>query len=81
MTASTSLLDLFKHFMSVAESGSLDYRISGLAYLRETVNAITEGREPDITGSDGLRAIEVVEAIYESAHTGRAVDVAYQDLS
>ena len=33
VTASTSLLDLFKHFLSVAESGSLSYRISGLAYL------------------------------------------------
>jgi predicted dehydrogenase len=55
--------------------------ISGFAYLRETIDAITEGREPAITGSDGLRAIEVVEAIYQSADTGRAVDVAYQDPS
>ena len=54
--------------------------ISELAYLRETVNAITEGRDPDITGVDGLRALEVAEAVYQSAETGQAVDVAYQDL-
>ncbi len=55
--------------------------VSGLAYLRETVNAITDGREPDITGVDGLRAMEVVEAYYESIATGRAIDVTYQTLS
>lgn len=53
--------------------------ISGRAYLRNTVGAIADGRQPDITGLDGLRALEVVEAIYESAETGRAVTVAYRD--
>ena len=33
VTASTSLLALFKQFLSVAQQGKLDYRISGLAYL------------------------------------------------
>ena len=54
--------------------------ISGLAYLRNTVGAIADGRKPDITGLDGLRALEVVEAIYESAEMGRAVTVAYRDV-
>jgi LEA14-like dessication related protein len=31
--ASTSLLELFKQFLSVAQKGTLDYRIYGLAYL------------------------------------------------
>ena len=31
--ASTSLLELFKQFLSVARKGTLDYRIYGLAYL------------------------------------------------
>jgi len=47
--------------------------ISGLVYLRETVGAIAAGRQPEITGVDGLRALEVVEAVYESAATGRTV--------
>ena len=49
--------------------------ISGLAYLRETAEAILAGRRPEVTGIDGLRALEVVEALYESSETGRAVSV------
>jgi len=49
--------------------------ISGLAFLRETVEAMVAGRPPEITGVDGLRALEVVEAVYESAATGRTVTV------
>ena len=47
--------------------------ISGLAYLRELVEAIIEGRTPDITGTDGLRALQVAEAIYVSADSGNRV--------
>ncbi len=53
--------------------------ISGLAYLRETVGAIIQNQTPGITGQDGLRAMEVVEAIYESAHTGRTIEVKHLD--
>jgi predicted dehydrogenase len=42
-------------------------------FLSEFAHAIRTGRPPEITGEDGLRALEVVEAIYESAATGRAV--------
>jgi predicted dehydrogenase len=40
---------------------------------REFVSAIREGREPSASGSDGLAAIELVHAIYESARLGKAV--------
>ncbi len=49
--------------------------VSGRMYLNETVDAILDGRTPGITGMDGLRAVEVVEAIYASAETGRVVTV------
>ena len=49
--------------------------ISGLAYLRETIEAIAAGRPPEIGGVDGLRALEVVEAIYASAARGTTVAV------
>ena len=55
--------------------------ISGRAYLRATSEAIAAGRSPEITGVDGLRAMEVVEAVYESADTGRTVDVVHRDAS
>ncbi len=53
--------------------------VSGLAYLRDVVAAIADGREPEVTGIDGLRAMEVVEAIYQSAETGKTVQVQQVD--
>ena len=49
--------------------------VSGRVYLSETVDAILEGKAPGISGMDGLKALEVVEAIYASAKTGRVVTV------
>ena len=49
--------------------------MSGRVYLNQTVDAILDGRPPGITGMDGLRAVEVVEAIYASAETGSVVTV------
>ena len=47
--------------------------VSGRVYLSETVDAILDGRPPGISGNDGLKALEVVEAIYGSAESGRVV--------
>jgi predicted dehydrogenase len=47
--------------------------IMGLRYLTDVVEAVREGKPPAITGQDGLKALEVVEAIYQSAETGRSV--------
>ncbi len=43
------------------------------AMIDEFVTAIREDREPRVTGSDGLRAAEIVAAAYESARTGLPV--------
>jgi len=45
------------------------------AQLADVVDAIREGRAPAITGEDGLRAVALVEAVYESARTGSAATV------
>ena len=37
----------------------------------EFVAAVSEGREPFVTGEDGLRAVEVVEAAYRSVKSGK----------
>jgi predicted dehydrogenase len=42
-------------------------------FLRDLAAAIRNGTPPAITGEDGLRALEVVEAIYASAASGQAV--------
>lgn len=36
-------------------------------------DALNEGREPPVTGEDGLAAVEMVEAGYRSSQTGQAV--------
>jgi len=47
--------------------------ILGVEYLRDLVRSIRAGSAPSITGEDGLRALEVVEAIYQSAEGGTSV--------
>jgi predicted dehydrogenase len=40
---------------------------------REFVSAVREGREPLASGEDGLAALELANAVYESARSGKAV--------
>lgn len=42
----------------------------------DVIDAIRTGRRPAITTDDGRRALQVVLAVYESARTGRPVDLA-----
>ncbi|HWQ15292.1 MAG TPA: Gfo/Idh/MocA family oxidoreductase [Roseiflexaceae bacterium] len=44
-----------------------------LGLMRDFVAMIAEGRAPSITGQDGLRALEVALAAYESAASGQPV--------
>ncbi len=50
--------------------------VMGHRYLSAVLDAVAARTAPPITGEDGLRALEVVEAIYKSAETGRAVQAA-----
>jgi len=52
--------------------------VMGVEYLRALEQAIREGTAPPVAAEDGLRAIEVAEAIYESAETGRTVRLGSQ---
>jgi predicted dehydrogenase len=47
--------------------------VMGLRFLVDLVDAIRTGKPPAITGQDGLKALEIVEAIYRSAESGRSV--------
>ena len=52
--------------------------IPGLPYaLRDFVKAIVDGAEPAITGQDGLAAVAIAQACYESARTHCRVQVCY----
>ena len=48
---------------------------SNQAMVAEFAAAIRENRTPRVTGMDGLRAVEVTLAAYESDRTGQAVEV------
>ncbi len=47
-----------------------------IEYLQRFAASVLAGEEPEITDEDGLAAQAIVEAAYESARTGRAVQVA-----
>jgi predicted dehydrogenase len=47
--------------------------ILAVNFLRDLAAAIRTGATPPISGEDGLRALEVVEAIYRSAESGQVV--------
>ena len=47
--------------------------VMGLDFLADLLESVRTGKPPAITGQDGLKVLEVVEAIYQSAETGRSV--------
>jgi predicted dehydrogenase len=47
--------------------------VMGHHFLSDLVESIRSGKPPAITGRDGLKALEVVEAIYQSAESGRSI--------
>lgn len=47
-----------------------------LGLIRDFVDCVTSGRSPFITGMDGLQAVAVALAAYESARTGKPIPLA-----
>ncbi|GAB1482766.1 hypothetical protein MASR2M78_15820 [Treponema sp.] len=43
--------------------------------IEEFIACINENREPSVSGADGLAAVKVIQAAYESAKTGKKVTV------
>ncbi|HID95066.1 MAG TPA: Gfo/Idh/MocA family oxidoreductase [Candidatus Latescibacteria bacterium] len=43
--------------------------------IKDFVEAIREGREPQVNGEEGRRTVELITAIYESAKTGKEVTI------
>jgi UDP-N-acetylglucosamine 3-dehydrogenase len=75
------LIDAFKQNISVHSHASPHPRWQywgsdmNQAMLIEFVAAIRTGRQPAVTGLDGLRAVEVTLAAYESARSGQPVEL------
>jgi UDP-N-acetyl-2-amino-2-deoxyglucuronate dehydrogenase len=43
--------------------------------IQDMMNAIREGREPLVNGEEGLKPLEIILAIYESARTGKEINL------
>lgn len=43
--------------------------------IREFVSSVLEGRTPMVTGEEGRRSIQILQACYESARSGKAVAI------
>lgn len=43
--------------------------------INEFINAILENRSPAVTGVDGLRAVEIVEAAFRSVKSGKPEEI------
>jgi predicted dehydrogenase len=67
----------YLEYVSDAEGYRLDVRQDDpfVAQAKELVAAVREQRDPWITGKDGLRAQQIVQAIHRSSALGRPVDV------
>lgn len=68
----------FRHLRDGDDAGDAKHHFgpgAGEALLRDFVDAVQTGREPVATGVDGLRQVEVIDAIYESADRAEPVRV------
>lgn len=53
---------------------SLDGASHGLQFI-DMINAIKEDREPLVNGEEGLKPLQIILAIYESARTGQSIQI------
>ncbi len=72
-------LDPFKQVLSVYGQADQKSRWSywgsdpNQAMISEFAAAVREARAPSVTGFDGYKAVEIVEAVYRSAESGAPV--------
>jgi myo-inositol 2-dehydrogenase/D-chiro-inositol 1-dehydrogenase len=69
-------LEAYKESTTIEFAGDPAYPMY-VDELREFGAAIREGRDPAITAEDGLRVLEVIDAIVESGRTGQAMEMSH----
>ncbi len=67
-----------ENVVSMSRQHALDYGAGDLPnfhahQLRDIIDAAREKRQPAVTGLDGRRVVAVIQGIYESGRTGKAV--------
>jgi len=46
-----------------------------VAHIDEFLKCISEDREPSVTGEEGRRVMEIIQAIYTSSRNGKVVEL------
>lgn len=60
--------------LTLADSESLSmYGNSHSQVIQEMVDAIEQNRDPSISGSEGIKSLQIVEALYRSAESGKRI--------
>jgi len=59
----------------MASPTGFGYVRSWAAEFAEFISAIHEDRDPAVTGEDGLRVLEITDAVFNSGRTGQVVDL------
>ena len=60
----------------IAGSSSVDiWHLSHRRQIQDVLEAVRDNREPLVSGADGLAPLEIILAIYQSAQTGRPVQL------
>lgn len=67
-------------FQAVSYGGVADPRAISFVYhqmqLRDIIESIETGKDPQVRGEDGLRAVQLIESIYRSSATDQPVSIA-----
>jgi predicted dehydrogenase len=77
-------VDAFKQVMSVYAHGAARPHLAywgsdaNQGLVNEFVTAIRDRRTPSITGYDGYKAVEIVQAVYRSAESGHPIKLPYE---
>lgn len=70
---------LLAEYGGVSQSGSSDPMAisfqNHLLQYQDLLSAIDEGRTPAIDGAEGIKAVELVEALYQSVRTGKPISI------
>ena len=62
--------------MTIRPEDDLGARIAGLdakmyqAEMDAWVGALRDGRQPPITGEDGLKVLQIIDSVFDSGRTG-----------
>ena len=76
LTASGSAGQLREERTAFDVPSAPGYGAAGRAAVQDLLDAIRDGREPEANGEALIRALELIDAAYESARTGRRVRLA-----